>query len=88
MAMSTAVNPEAVLAEAVAWEVRRGAKVINSASRLVTLEYGAPPNHLLHLLLTVFTCGLWAPIWLLLGIMNHAERRNLTVDDMGQLWWA
>ncbi|WP_305781479.1 hypothetical protein [Nocardia nova] len=42
----------------------------------------------MHLLLTVFTCGLWAPIWLLLGIMNHAERRNLTVDDMGQLWWA
>lgn len=26
------------------------------------------PNHILHLLLTVFTAGLWIPIWIILAI--------------------
>ena len=25
-------------------------------------------SHVLHLLLTVFTAGLWAPVWLLIGV--------------------
>ncbi len=33
-------------------------------------------NHLLHLLLTVLTLGLWAPIWLLVGIARSSERRR------------
>lgn len=27
-------------------------------------------NHILHLLLTVFTAGIWLPIWLLVGLNN------------------
>ncbi len=28
------------------------------------------PNHILHLLLSVFTVGLWLPIWLLIGFLT------------------
>lgn len=28
-------------------------------------------NHVLHLLLTVFTGGLWLPVWLVLAIKNR-----------------
>ena len=31
-------------------------------------------NHVLHLLLTVLTCGLWAVIWLLAGAASLSER--------------
>jgi hypothetical protein len=29
------------------------------------------PNHVLHLLLSVITCGLWLPVWLLLGLFGN-----------------
>jgi hypothetical protein len=32
-------------------------------------------NHTFHLLMTIFTCGLWAPIWVIVAIAN----RNGTV---------
>lgn len=28
------------------------------------------PNHVLHLLLTLFLCGAWLPVWILLGLMH------------------
>jgi hypothetical protein len=31
-------------------------------------------NHILHLLLTVFTFGLWAPVWLLVTVVNNSNR--------------
>jgi hypothetical protein len=34
------------------------------------------PNHALHLILTVFTCGLWLPIWLLIvAVAGHSRVR-------------
>jgi hypothetical protein len=37
-----------------------------------------PPgtNHVVHLLLTVFTLGLWAPVWLLIAVQNDRPRRD------------
>ena len=32
------------------------------------LVRGATPNHILHLLLTLVTCGLWLIVWVLLSI--------------------
>jgi hypothetical protein len=33
------------------------------------------PNHVLHALLTVFTCGFWAPIWLFVALSNKKQVR-------------
>ena len=30
------------------------------------------PNHVLHLLLTIFTCGLWLPVWIIVTIASAA----------------
>lgn len=32
------------------------------------------PSHVLHLLLSLITGGLWIPVWLLLSILPHATR--------------
>lgn len=29
-----------------------------------------PTNHILHLLLSVFTFGLWIPVWIIVAIVN------------------
>ena len=35
-------------------------------------------QHILHLLLTVFTCGLWLPVWIILAIRST---RTVTPAD-------
>lgn len=30
------------------------------------------PNHVLHLLISVFTCGLWLPVWLVLIVATKS----------------
>ena len=30
-------------------------------------------NHILHLLITVFTGGLWLPVWIILSLANSAD---------------
>ena len=32
-------------------------------------------NHVLHLLLTVFSCGLWLPAWVVISWNNRRLRR-------------
>jgi len=39
------------------------------------LAQGTKPNHILHLLLTIVTGGIWAPIWLLITFMNAGNYR-------------
>lgn len=38
------------------------------------LEMTPPVNHLLHLILTLITLGLWAPVWLAVFTRNHDLR--------------
>ena len=40
-------------------------------------------SHVLHLLLTLITVGLWLIVWLGLGIVGGVQRRMITVDDFG-----
>ncbi len=39
-------------------------------------------NHGLHLALSLFTCGLWLPIWILVALFE--EKRVYTVDAYGK----
>ncbi|MEV5836779.1 hypothetical protein [Nocardia sp. NPDC052112] len=32
-------------------------------------------NHGLHLVLTLLTCGLWAPIWIILWVFDAMNRK-------------
>ena len=50
-----------------------------------TLKRGKRPNHVLHLLLTVFTAGLWGFVWLWLAIVKHEKTINITVDSYGNV---
>ncbi|GAA2467985.1 hypothetical protein Ahu01nite_003250 [Winogradskya humida] len=41
-------------------------------------------NHVLHLLLTLVTCGFWAPVWLILAIVNANSKDVVTTYTTGQ----
>ena len=36
-----------------------------------TMHFQQKPNHILHLLLTVFTVGIWLPVWALVGFLRE-----------------
>lgn len=41
-----------------------------------------PCNHALHLVLSLFTCGLWLPVWAVLAVVGRRE----TVTHHGPLY--
>ncbi len=38
-----------------------------------TLHVGPSTSHVLHLLLTIVTAGVWLVIWLLVGVSNSSQ---------------
>lgn len=46
---------------------------------------GKRPNHLLHLILTLLTVGLWVFVWIGVAIFGGEKRRVVSVDDFGQV---
>ncbi len=38
---------------------------------------------MLHLLLTIFTLGLWLIPWLVLGVAGGVKRKMVTIDEYG-----
>lgn len=66
----------------------RGQLVSRTALEAVIVYYPKPINHVLHLLFTVFTCGLWVAVWLFLIVAKPGEIRQVgTVDEFGRVFW-
>ena len=82
---SPSVRQRRVLAEAVTREVQRGNRVESQSDYQAVLVSATKVNHLLHLILSIITAGLWIPIWLLVAVVNQGSRTVLTVDENGNL---
>ena len=82
------ITPEqraALLAQTIATQVAAGQRVESQGPVSAVLVSGREPNHVLQLLLTVFTCGLWAPVWLIVALAQKERRTMVTVDDFGYI---
>jgi hypothetical protein len=40
-------------------------------------------NHVLHLILTLISCGLWAPVWIVMAIINANSKDVVTTYTAG-----
>lgn len=65
--------------------VMRGGRIESQGDDLAVVVYGKRPNHVLHLLLTVFTLGLWLPVWAIIDSTQRERRVILTVDESGHV---
>lgn len=43
----------------------------------VLLSKKKKTSHLLHLILSIITAGLWVMIWILVGLSNHMENARI-----------
>lgn len=48
-----------------------------------TIAGGRRVNHILHLILSIITFGLWLIVWLIMGMAGGEKRRVLTLQPDG-----
>ncbi len=61
----------------------RGARIENQSAFQAIIVEGRPINHILHLLLSIFTLGLWLLIWIVLAIFGGEKRSLVRIDKDG-----
>jgi hypothetical protein len=73
------------LATAVANEVRAGWNVQSQTDYQAVMNIPAEKtNHILHLILTLLTLGLWVIVWIALVIIHKGEQREvISIDEYG-----
>src|SRR5687768_12262438 len=78
---------KAFLARAVTMEVQRGWHVQSQTDyQAIIIRPGTKVNHILHLILTLLTLGIWALVWIILAITRKREQRAvLDVDQFGNV---
>jgi hypothetical protein len=50
-----------------------------------TIVKGHRTNHVLHLILTIVTLGIWAIVWILMVLFGGEKREMVTVDPYGNI---
>lgn len=76
---------KAILAAKLQEAVARGGRVESQSDTMATVVYGKPVNHVLHLLLTLVTAGIWAIVWIILAVSGGEKREMITVDEFGNV---
>lgn len=75
-----------VLAETLAHHTRIGAGILNRTPTAAVVAYGRPVRHALHLLATLFTCGLWSVGWIATSLFTTRHRLLfIAVNDDGSV---
>ena len=66
------------LDNAVAEYVKWGWRVESRTETQAVIVRGHRPNHILHLILTIITLGIWAVVWLLVTAFGGEKRKTIT----------
>jgi hypothetical protein len=61
----------------------QGLRIENRSDFQATIAKGHRTNHVLHLILSLVTLGLWLIVWALLAIFGGEKRRLVNVDPYG-----
>jgi hypothetical protein len=72
-----------LLAESIQREVVQGARVESQSEFQAVMVKGERPNHTLHAIITLFTCGLWGIVWIVIGLTGGERRTMVVVDEYG-----
>jgi hypothetical protein len=61
----------------------KGWRIETRSDHQAMVARGKEISHLLHLVLTLITLGVWVIVWLLVAAFGGVKRRLLTVDEYG-----
>ncbi|MFC6087569.1 hypothetical protein [Sphaerisporangium aureirubrum] len=74
-----------ILAEEIRRAVAAGYRTESSTTTSVVLVKGKRVNHLLHLVLSVLTAGVWIIVWIIVAVAGGEKRSSLLVDEFGNI---
>lgn len=63
----------------VAAAVRKGWRIESQTPLSTTLVKGHRTNHVLHLILTVLTVGLWLPVWIGMAVFAGEKHKTISI---------
>jgi hypothetical protein len=81
----TADERKAILDSFLARQAGAGWRIESRSDFQATLAKGHRTNHILHLILTLITLGVWVFVWIAMVIFGGEKRRVATVDDYGNI---
>ncbi len=76
---------KAILARQIQMAAASGRRIESQSDFQAVLVVGKPVNHVLHAILTIFTCLLWGIVWLIVGLSGGEKRELLVVDEFGNV---
>lgn len=79
----TDAERKAMLAQAVANEVRDGWHVQSQMDFQAVMAKGKRTSHGVHIFLSLITLGLWLPVWAVVWYMNRDQSEVITIDPYG-----
>jgi hypothetical protein len=78
---------KASLAQQLQQASARGLRVESQSDFQAVLVEGKPVNHVLHAILTVFTCLLWGVVWAVIAGTGGEKRHMVVIDEFGNVQW-
>ncbi len=72
-----------LLSRQVASMLSQGRRIESQSDYQAVLVYGHRLNHILHLILTFITLGVWGLVWLGLAFIGGEKREVIQVDEWG-----
>lgn len=76
-----------ILAQQLQTAAARGLRIESQSDFQAVLVEGKPVNHVLHAILTIFTCLLWGIVWVVLAATGGEKRQMVVVDEFGNVLW-
>jgi hypothetical protein len=67
---------------AIAENLRRGWRIESESPLATTFVRGHRVNHVLHLILSVVTLGLWIPVWLFVSVFGGEDHFTVSRPDV------
>ena len=74
---------KAILAKGIVMQVANGWRLDVQTDFEAVLSSGKKVNHILHLLLSIVTVGMWILPWILMAMGNRIRRQTISVDEFG-----
>ncbi|MXY72484.1 MAG: hypothetical protein F4Y97_05530 [Dehalococcoidia bacterium] len=65
-------------------QLAKGARIETQTPTMTVLLKGEKVNHVLHLLLSVFTAGIWLPFWIVVAATGGVRRKVVRLELRGE----
>lgn len=77
----------AILGQQLQNAAARGLRVESQSEFQAVLVEGKPINHTLHGILTVITCLIWGPVYIVIALTGGEKKHQAVVDEFGNVQW-